>query len=318
MEPILGAVAALGAAVAIPAAIGWAIATLSNRMSLRARKLTVRIFLGSLAAAIAGLVIFANLPPPPAARGMGGIGSDARFPLRPLAVPDEWRTRASFDAAFAANTMTGFAEHSWFRLRCDDKEGCALSMRYAHDGLRVYLDTWLTTSGNATCLVSAEDTTHALCANDQGRIWRTHYTRGEWQASEPLQYAWRAPPPTFLERLTPVAGICGALFALSVVVNVVPALWFIARAFALKWLKDRAFKLVKPELEQALAYRDAYWQGELERRLADVQDSKAPIPMHRMKGLLMLVHPDKHDGSTLAKETTQWLLAMRAKAKAAA
>jgi hypothetical protein len=37
-----------------------------------------------------------------------------------------------------------------------------------------------------------------------------------------------------------------------------------------------------------------------------------------MKGLLMLVHPDKHDGSTLAKETTQWLLAMRAKAKAAA
>jgi hypothetical protein len=35
------------------------------------------------------------------------------------------------------------------------------------------------------------------------------------------------------------------------------------------------------------------------------------IPSIRMKALLNLCHPDKHPGSRIAHETTQWLLAQR-------
>jgi hypothetical protein len=84
------------------------------------------------------------------------------------------------------------------------------------------------------------------------------------------------------------------------------------RAAALTWVKNRAFRLLKADLEQALVYRDQYWRGEI-TRLTEQYDNRptGAIPSIRMKALLNLCHPDKHPGSRIAHETTQWLLAQR-------
>ena len=87
------------------------------------------------------------------------------------------------------------------------------------------------------------------------------------------------------------------------------------KAGMLAWRKNRAFRLIRAEMEQALANRDEYWREELERQLAN--GPTAPLPASRLKALIMLAHPDHHGGSKLSLETTQWLLSLRQKARAA-
>jgi hypothetical protein len=37
----------------------------------------------------------------------------------------------------------------------------------------------------------------------------------------------------------------------------------------------------------------------------------APIPEDKLKKMIMLCHPDKHNGSKTSTEITQWLLSLR-------
>jgi hypothetical protein len=73
----------------------------------------------------------------------------------------------------------------------------------------------------------------------------------------------------------------------------------------LAWRKRRALKLVGRDFETFVAQRDAHWMQQL------AQGGRA-IPPERLKALIALAHPDKHQGSRLATETTQWLLSLRA------
>jgi hypothetical protein len=89
-----------------------------------------------------------------------------------------------------------------------------------------------------------------------------------------------------------------------------PALYKDGVAFAyisallLAWRKRRALKLVGRDFETFLAQRDAHWMQQL------AQGGRA-IPPERLMALIALAHPDKHNGSRLATETTQWLLSLR-------
>jgi hypothetical protein len=75
-------------------------------------------------------------------------------------------------------------------------------------------------------------------------------------------------------------------------------------ALVLAWRKSRALKLVGKDFEMFLAQRDAHWMQQL------AQGGRA-IPPERLMALIALAHPDKHNGSRLATETTQWLLSLR-------
>jgi hypothetical protein len=76
-------------------------------------------------------------------------------------------------------------------------------------------------------------------------------------------------------------------------------------ALVFAWRKRRALKLVGKDIETALTQRDAHWMQLL------AQGGRA-IPSERLMALITLAHPDKHNGSRLATETTQWLLSLRA------
>jgi hypothetical protein len=88
------------------------------------------------------------------------------------------------------------------------------------------------------------------------------------------------------------------------------------KAAVMTWRKNRAFRLVKADLEQALTYRDIYWQGRIEEMREELSTPAVAgaIPPKRLKDLIFLCHPDKHKQLEVACETTQWLLAMRKKA----
>jgi hypothetical protein len=75
-------------------------------------------------------------------------------------------------------------------------------------------------------------------------------------------------------------------------------------AIILAWRKRRALKLVGKDFETFLAQRDAYWMHQLAQR-------GSAMPPERLMALISLAHPDKHSGSRLATETTQWLLSLR-------
>jgi hypothetical protein len=74
------------------------------------------------------------------------------------------------------------------------------------------------------------------------------------------------------------------------------------------WRRERALKLLEPELDVLVRQRDAAWLQEVARREAL---ARTPIPPERLKALIVLAHPDRHNGSKVATETTQWLLAQR-------
>ena len=76
-------------------------------------------------------------------------------------------------------------------------------------------------------------------------------------------------------------------------------------ALVLAWRKRRALKLVGKDFEAFLAERDAHWMQQLAQ-------GGVAIPPERLMALIALAHPDKHSGSRLATETTQWLLSLRA------
>jgi hypothetical protein len=76
------------------------------------------------------------------------------------------------------------------------------------------------------------------------------------------------------------------------------------------WRRERALKLLEPELDVLVRQRDAAWMQEVARREAL---ARTPIPPERLKALIALAHPDRHNGSKMATKTTQWLLAQRAR-----
>jgi hypothetical protein len=86
----------------------------------------------------------------------------------------------------------------------------------------------------------------------------------------------------------------------------------LARTALRVWIKNRAFRLVKSEMEQALAYRDQYWMGEIDSlREQFANTPTGPIPPERLRDLIVLCHPDKHGGVQRALATTRWLLSQR-------
>jgi hypothetical protein len=76
-------------------------------------------------------------------------------------------------------------------------------------------------------------------------------------------------------------------------------------AYVLAWRKRRAMKLLEQDFAAFTAQRDTHWMQQLS------QGGRA-IPPERLMALIVLAHPDKHNGSQLATETTQWLLSLRA------
>jgi hypothetical protein len=80
------------------------------------------------------------------------------------------------------------------------------------------------------------------------------------------------------------------------------------KAAIYQWRRERALNLLGPELDVLVRQRDAAWLEEVARREAL---ARTPIPAERLKALIVLAHPDRHNGSKVATETTQWLLAQR-------
>jgi hypothetical protein len=76
-------------------------------------------------------------------------------------------------------------------------------------------------------------------------------------------------------------------------------------AYVLAWRKRRALNLIGKDFEAFTAQRDAHWIHQLAQR-------GSAIPPERLMALIALAHPDKHNGSLVATETTQWLLSLRA------
>jgi hypothetical protein len=75
------------------------------------------------------------------------------------------------------------------------------------------------------------------------------------------------------------------------------------------WQRERALKLLESELDVLIHQRDVAWLLLKDARREAL--ARAPIPPARLKALIGLAHPDRHNGSKVATEITQWLLAQR-------
>jgi hypothetical protein len=75
------------------------------------------------------------------------------------------------------------------------------------------------------------------------------------------------------------------------------------------WRRERALKLLESELDVLIHQRDVAWLQLKDARRQAL--ARAPIPPERLKALVALAHPDRHNGSKVATEITQWLLAQR-------
>ena len=75
------------------------------------------------------------------------------------------------------------------------------------------------------------------------------------------------------------------------------------------WRRERALKLLESELDVLIHQRDVAWLQLKDARREAL--ARAPIPPERLKALIGLAHPDRHNGSKVATEITQWLLAQR-------
>jgi hypothetical protein len=79
------------------------------------------------------------------------------------------------------------------------------------------------------------------------------------------------------------------------------------KAVIYHWRHERAVRLLESELDALIHQRDLAWL-----QLKDVRRdalARRPIPPERLKALIGLAHPDRHNGSKVATEMTQWLLA---------
>ena len=75
------------------------------------------------------------------------------------------------------------------------------------------------------------------------------------------------------------------------------------------WRRERALKLLESELDVLIHQRDVAWLQLKDARREAL--ARAPIPPERLRALVGLAHPDRHNGSKVATEITQWLLAQR-------
>ena len=75
------------------------------------------------------------------------------------------------------------------------------------------------------------------------------------------------------------------------------------------WRRERALKLLESELDVLIHQRDVAWLQLKDARREAL--ARTPIPPERLKALIGLAHPDRHNGSRVATEITQWLLAQR-------
>ena len=75
------------------------------------------------------------------------------------------------------------------------------------------------------------------------------------------------------------------------------------------WRHERALKLLESELDVLIHQRDVAWLQLKDARREAL--ARAPIPPERLRALIGLAHPDRHNGSKVATEITQWLLAQR-------
>ena len=73
------------------------------------------------------------------------------------------------------------------------------------------------------------------------------------------------------------------------------------------WRHERALKLLESELDILIYQRDVAWLQLRDARREAL--ARPPIPPERLKALIGLAHPDRHNGSKVATEITQWLLA---------
>lgn len=78
-----------------------------------------------------------------------------------------------------------------------------------------------------------------------------------------------------------------------------------------KWCK-RCYALNKREEEDQLRQQLAYYRSECERLHTELMFAEG-IPADKLKLLIQLCHPDKHNGSKASNSITQWLLERRAK-----
>jgi hypothetical protein len=256
----------------------------------------------------------------------------------------EVRTQKGFEQAYREGVQYGFEHGSAFHVdqKCNT-EKCHIGMMYSIGEEQYEIYSWLGSAelrGNSICVQHDDD--HSTCANDHGEVWTSQYVDGNWKTLRDWQNRRPVEP-------SPAANLIGGYHA-----GVDVGAWVVAALALLvfgglsvigwiEWLKtthgvrlgdikkrgvkavvlavrrNYAFRLVKADLEQALAYRDQYWRSEIEKLREQFADAPgAPIPSARLKDLIFLAHPDKHSGSRLAHETTQWLLSLRAKQKACA
>jgi hypothetical protein len=75
------------------------------------------------------------------------------------------------------------------------------------------------------------------------------------------------------------------------------------------WRRERALKLLESELDVLIHQRDVAWLLLKDARREAL--ARERIPPDRLKALIGLAHPDRHNGSKVATEITQWLLAQR-------
>lgn len=68
------------------------------------------------------------------------------------------------------------------------------------------------------------------------------------------------------------------------------------------------FKTMCPTCFKAERDRAAFERGYEAGRAEALRQAPSAVPADRLRALLQLAHPDRHGGSRLALETTQWLL----------
>jgi hypothetical protein len=280
-----------------------------------------------------------------AALALASVASAHAAPLDQF----DWRTKEGFEQAYRAGVQYGFEHGSWFRSSPScNTEKCSIAMIYGVDGEQYAFLTWLGSAenrGNQICVQRSDE--RVTCANDHGHVWTSGYANGDWKAVRFWQSDWPAKPqpPSPLETFI---GFCvlggwyallggGAAFLLAAalvnaslfVVRRLPARWSDRIAFVTLCLlyiqsggentdaraqiaarvlarrKSRAMKLLEQDFAAFIAQRDAHWMQQLAQ-------GGAAIPPERLMALVALAHPDKHNGSRLATETTQWLLSLRA------
>jgi hypothetical protein len=213
-----------------------------------------------------------------------------------------WRTPQGFEQAYREGVKYGFEHNSAFSSSRCDLEGCHIGMEYQVDGESYAFLTSLAPAkdkdrGNRICVERPDE--HFTCANDHGRVWTMRKIDGDWKEVRRWQDSW----PVEALPFTKLSNVGFAAPGLGVL-----AVCFVMAGCVLAWSKRHALKLMGKDFKAFMAQRDAHGMDEVEM----ASRGTPPIPTNRIMALIALTHPDKHNGSRLATETTQWLLSLRA------